>query len=74
MIQEIFNNRTDLKLNEHISMIFFQMSFLKDIIEKVEGIAGNHQQQQNPHNPSSHGFNPQGQQGGPWAQQGKPDF
>ncbi len=49
------------------------MSFLKNIIDKVEGVAGNHQQQ-NPHNPPPHGFNPQGQYGGPWPQQGKIDF
>ncbi len=49
------------------------MSFLKDIIDKVEGVMGN-QQQQNAQHSSFPGFNPQEQHGGPWPQQGKTDF
>ncbi len=49
------------------------MSFLKDIIDKVENVTGNHQQQ-NAHYSSSHGFNPQEQYGGPQSQQSKTDF
>ena len=43
------------------------MSFLKDIIGKVEGAVGNHQHQ-NPNNPQGQ------QQGGSWSQQGKTNF
>ncbi len=49
------------------------MSFLKGIIDKVEGVAGNHQQQNAQHS-SSPGFNPQQQHGGPWSHQGKTIF
>lgn len=49
------------------------MSFLQGIIDKVEGVAGNHQHQ-NANHSSPSGFNSQGQYGSPWSQQGKTGF
>jgi hypothetical protein len=66
--------RTDLNFNRLLTVLFFQMaSFIKGLIDKVEG-GGSGKQYQNEQHSSPQGFNPQQQHGGPWTQQGKTDF
>jgi hypothetical protein len=64
----------DLNFNRLLTVLFFQMaSFIKGLIDKVEG-GGSGKQYQNEQHSSSQGFNPQQQHGGPGTQQGKTDF